>query len=276
MNDSSTVPTTGPRRYCTTICASPTMVPMAMRCRRAMAALSTAEQAVALDHARVLRIGLERRAAARDEVERPPPFVVRQRRVGVRRAHLGQQFVGDERRRRAPPSRRAARARRADAPPAGATRSRRRPARRVPRRSPAARARSSARRSRGSPRPAGGRCARRAAASRATPFGLPTCSTRSTGEKSTPRSRLEVATTQRSRPSRSASSTHSRCFRSSEPWCSASTPAQSGRSASSAWNQSSVCERVFVKTIAVSPSSIAAATCGAAACRGVPPTGSAR
>jgi hypothetical protein len=34
-NDSSTEPSTPPRRYCTTICASLTIVPIDMRCRRA-------------------------------------------------------------------------------------------------------------------------------------------------------------------------------------------------------------------------------------------------
>ena len=41
-----------------------------------------------------------------------------------------------------------------------------------------------------------------------------------------------MQTTQRSSPSRSPSSTNSRVLRSSEPWCSAMMPAQSGRAAS--------------------------------------------
>jgi hypothetical protein len=109
-----------------------------------------------------------------------------------------------------------------------------------------------------------GRCPLRPARcnSRAIPFGLPICSTRSTGEKSTPRSSDDVATTHRRVPFRSPASTQSRLRRSSEPWCSAIVPAQSGRAARIAWYQISVCDRVFVKTIALSPSSIAATTCG--------------
>ena len=52
---------------------------------------------------------------------------------------------------------------------------------------------------------------------RATPLGLPICSTRSTGRKSTPRSRLDVATTAFNRPSFSPISTQSRTSRASEP-----------------------------------------------------------
>jgi hypothetical protein len=59
------------------------------------------------------------------------------------------------------------------------------------------------------------------------------------GSRSPPRSQ---------RPSAARSSTQSRGWRSSEPWCSATSPAQSGRAASSAWYQISVCERVLVKT----------------------------
>ena len=77
------------------------------------------------------------------------------------------------------------------------------------------------------------------------------------GVKSTPRSSVEVQTTQRSLPSRSPSSTHSRVPRSSEPWWSAMMPAQSGRAASSAWYQISAVARVLVKTSALSPSSMA-------------------
>ncbi len=68
-----------------------------------------------------------------------------------------------------------------------------------------------------------GRCPLRPArcSRRATPFGLPICSTWSTGAKSTPRSRLDVQTTARSRSLRRPSSTQSRTSRSSDPWCSA-------------------------------------------------------
>jgi hypothetical protein len=86
--------------------------------------------------------------------------------------------------------------------------------------------------------------------SRATPLAEPICSTRSTGRKSTPRSSEEVATTALSAPAFSPASTHSRTEGSSEPWCSAISPAQSGRAASSSWYQISACERVLVKTSA--------------------------
>ena len=94
------------------------------------------------------------------------------------------------------------------------------------------------------------------------PFGLPICSTWSTGAKSTPRSRLDVQTTARSRPSRRPASTQSRTSRSSEPWCSAIVPAQSGRASSSAWYQISVCDRTLVKTSVDFARSIARITCG--------------
>ena len=58
------------------------------------------------------------------------------------------------------------------------------------------------------------------------------------------------------------SSTHSRTARSSEPWCSAITPAQSDRASSSAWYQTSDCERVLVKTSVVLLLSISRITCG--------------
>ena len=91
-------------------------------------------------------------------------------------------------------------------------------------------------------------------------MGLPICSTRSTGEKSTPRSRLEVATTAFSKPSFSPCSTQRRTFASSDPWCSATTPAQSGRASSRPWYQISACERVFVKTSVEGLASIASTT----------------
>lgn len=52
---------------------------------------------------------------------------------------------------------------------------------------------------------------------RATPFGEPIWNTRSTGRKSTPRSRLEVQTTALSLPFLRPSSTQSRTDWSSEP-----------------------------------------------------------
>ena len=63
---------------------------------RAMAArdlrIGHARDAVLADHhAAVLRVGVEARAAVRDEVERPAPVVVGERAVGVRRAHLGEE-----------------------------------------------------------------------------------------------------------------------------------------------------------------------------------------
>ena len=53
--------------------------------------------------------------------------------------------------------------------------------------------------------------------SRAIPFGLPTCRTCSTGPKSTPRSRLDVATTHFSVPLRSPASARLRRSRSTDP-----------------------------------------------------------
>ena len=84
--------------------------------------------------------------------------------------------------------------------------------------------------------------------SRATPLAEPICSTRETGKKSTPRSSDEVATTASRLPAFSPASTHSRTALSSEPWCSAMRPAQSGRAASSIWYQASACERTLVNT----------------------------
>jgi hypothetical protein len=51
---------------------------------------------VALHHAVVLGVGLQARATAADEVERPLKFVARQRAVAVGAAHLVVQVVGDE------------------------------------------------------------------------------------------------------------------------------------------------------------------------------------
>ncbi len=98
--------------------------------------------------------------------------------------------------------------------------------------------------------------------SRPTPLGLPICSTWSTGAKSTPRSRLDVHTTARNRPSRSACSTHSRTSRPSEPWWSAIDPAQCGRASSSAWYQISALDRTLVKTSVERADSIARTTSG--------------
>ena len=95
---------------------------------------------------------------------------------------------------------------------------------------------------------------------RATPFGEPICSTRSTGRKSTPRSSDEVATTARSRPALRPSSTHSRVALSIEPWCNAISPAHSGFAASSSWYQISAWERTLVKTSVVPDFAISSTT----------------
>ena len=71
-----------------------------------------------------------------------------------------------------------------------------------------------------------------------------------------------MQTTARSRPSRRPASTQSRTSRSSEPWCSAIVPAQSGRASRSAWYQISVCERTLVNTSVDFARSIARMTCG--------------
>jgi hypothetical protein len=112
---------------------------------------------------------------------------------------------------------------------------------------------------RGPLRPA--RCSKRA-----TPFGLPICSTRSTGRKSTPRSRLDVATTAFNEPSFNPASTHSRTLRSSEPWCNAICPAHSGRAVSSNWYQISACERTLVKTSVVPVVASISSTTGCCIC----------
>ena len=109
--------------------------------------------------------------------------------------------------------------------------------------------------------------------SRATPLGEPICSTRSTGRKSTPRSRLEVHTTARRSPLLSPASTHSRAARSSEPWCRAITPAHSGRASSRARYQISDCARVLAKTSVVALDSISRTTCGSIAMPRWPPHG---
>ncbi len=101
------------------------------------------------------------------------------------------------------------------------------------------------------------RCSRRA-----TPLAEPICSTRCTGAKSTPRSRLEVATTARRLPSLRPASTHSRTARSSEPWWMAICPAQSGRASSSAWYHCSACERTLTKTSVVLLAASSATTAG--------------
>ena len=95
---------------------------------------------------------------------------------------------------------------------------------------------------------------------RATPFAEPIWSTRSTGRKSTPRSSDEVATTAFRRPSLRPSSTQSRTSLSSEPWWSATTPAQSGRASRMNWYQASACERMLTKTSVVAERSISSTT----------------
>ncbi len=92
------------------------------------------------------------------------------------------------------------------------------------------------------------------------PFALPICSTRSTGRKSTPRSRLAVQITALSSPFFRPASTHSRTSRSSEPWCRAISPAHSGRASRMFWYQISDCERVLVNTSVASCCSISSMT----------------
>ena len=108
---------------------------------------------------------------------------------------------------------------------------------------------------------------------RATPLGEPICNTRSTAKKSTPKSRLDVHTTALSAPLFRLNSTHSRTARSSEPWCSAISPAQSGRASSIAWYQISACERVLVKISATLLFSISPITCGSMLNPRCPPQG---
>ena len=99
-------------------------------------------------------------------------------------------------------------------------------------------------------------------AKRETPFGLPICTTVSTGRKSTPRSRLDVQTTTFSRPACSDSSTQVRISVLREPWCSAMMPAQSGRAAKICWYQISACPRVLVNTSVLPEDSSTGSNCG--------------
>ena len=171
----------------------------------------------ARDHAAEAGIGRERRAALRDEVEAPAPTP---RRSGVRRRRSSAPRRAARRarsRRRARPSRSAAPARRAAR--SGLLRLSIRFAA-IAVLTAAASISSSewlgtmvTRETRPGAwplRPA--RCR-----SRATPLGEPICSTRSTGRKSTPRSRLEVQTTALSVPAFRPCSTQSRVSRDSEP-----------------------------------------------------------
>ena len=94
------------------------------------------------------------------------------------------------------------------------------------------------------------------------PLGLPICSTCSMGPKSTPRSRLDVATTHFILPRRSPSSAFVRNSRATEPWWRAIVFFHSGRAAPIASYHRSACERVLVNTSVVEARSIAATTCG--------------
>ena len=202
MNDSSTVPS---------VLAA--HVEDARSARRPRSCRSTSDAAArspilhdvhARRHATMPRILRDTRVSAsppsRDEPQHPRPLVVGQAGVRPRRPHLGEQLVRLEAaaqrdghevlrqhveraldRQAAPRSRRA----------------------RHPSRAAATSISSSAFVGTHVTRlTAPGRCPLRPArcSSRATPFGLPTWSTRSTGEKSTPRSSDDVATTQRSAP----------------------------------------------------------------------------
>ena len=80
------------------------------------------------------------------------------------------------------------------------------------------------------------------------PLGLPICSTWSTAGKSTPRSRLDVATTHRTDPSRSPCSAARRSAGSSEPWCRASVAGSSIHTEDSARCHSSACARVLANS----------------------------
>ena len=76
MKFSSTVPSVRPRRYCTLIAASLTIVPIDIRCRSATIRLVTTVDARRAPPPAVLGVGLERLAAAGDEVEHPAPLGV--------------------------------------------------------------------------------------------------------------------------------------------------------------------------------------------------------
>ena len=95
---------------------------------------------------------------------------------------------------------------------------------------------------------------------RETPLGLPIWITRSTGRKSTPKSKLEVQTTTFRMPSCSAFSTQLRMLLSKDPWCMAIHPAQSGLISKIFWYHISVWERVFVKSKTDLPASMVSMT----------------
>ena len=209
-------------------------------------AVGHAEDAVDVHHAVVLGIGAQARAALHHEVQRPVELLAREPRVGRCAPHLVEHLVDPK-----PPSGRGSAAK----PPPRATVTRCCTSTSsglsgVQRDStwPASAARRAATASTSSSVLVGTRVTRLGrpgawplrparCSSRATPLALPICSTRSTGRKSTPRSRDEVATTAFSRPSLRPSSTHSRSPLSSEPWCSATMPAQSGRASRISWYQ---------------------------------------
>ncbi len=202
MKDSSTLPMRPPLMYFTCIVASDTMVPMPMRWRRPSAGIRHAVDALLVrQHAPVFGIDGQALAAARDEVERPLPFFPASgARYDQALAHFVVQRLRSESRRPAPPSPGAAPARRTACWAPGAPRCGAPP---PPACAPAAS--SSSRLLVGTSvtretrpgawplRPA--RCSRRA-----MPLALPICSTRSTGRKSTPRSRLAVQITAFSSP----------------------------------------------------------------------------
>ena len=64
--------------YCTPICASPTIVPIDMRCRRAISASSTTYRSPHERDARVLGIRAQRLAAVLEKLEHPRPLGVSQ------------------------------------------------------------------------------------------------------------------------------------------------------------------------------------------------------
>jgi hypothetical protein len=77
MNDSSMLPTLRPFSIFTSIEASATMVPIDIRCRCARRRIGDAPGSVGVTHyALIVRIGLQRLAAAGDELERPLPLGV--------------------------------------------------------------------------------------------------------------------------------------------------------------------------------------------------------
>ena len=97
----------------------------------------------------------------------------------------------------------------------------------------------------------------------AIPLGDPTCTTRSTGARSTPRSSDDVHTTSLNSPDFRPSSTRTRSSPSMLPWCSPIHSNHSGLSWTIDWYQISACARVLQNTRVGRSKSIHSTSAGA-------------